>query len=345
MLDPTHKFRSDPMSGNWVVVAMDKRRAGRPHGLGDKDVCVFCRGNEHKTPSTILALKADLSETQGTDWHVRVTPNMFNVLEYYAELRRVGFSEFWIENGVGAHEVIVDHPYEDHRHPADFTANDWKVLITAWKLRMLAFSVDDRFKYPVLFKNHGKEAGTSLEHPHSQLIVMPIVPPSIMQKLDNSRHYYSKKRCCLLCRIIDDEYAAQERIVWENKSLVAWCYFAGELPYELWLAPKRDLHHHCFEQYMQIRGRVEELAEAFVQLLTKLRSATNDANFNIVLHTAPWFHNDERSNGSTIEHDFHWHFEIKPRMTKLAGFEINTEMYINPVPPEIAAKELRDVIV
>lgn len=331
------ELRQDPLAGTWVLVC--EERARRPQGSGTK-ICPFCPGNEKMTPPTILALPQN---AEGPTWQVRVTANKFNVLATEPPLERVGVGVYLKESGVGAHEVIIEHPHEDHRHPADLEKEEWTQILAAMRLRMADLVGDKRFKYPVLFKNHGESAGASIAHPHWQLVVLPIVPRRVETALDACQAHHEKTKCCLVCRIINDELASGERVVWEGKRFAAWSYYASRFPYELILAPKPAYHRHRFEQHIASAELADELASAFIEVLGRLRRTTNGADFNVMLFTAPWFENDIRpSHGATIEHDFHWHFRITPRLTKLAGFEFGSGFYINQKTPEAAAEELRE---
>jgi UDPglucose--hexose-1-phosphate uridylyltransferase len=301
----------------------------------EKQICVFCPGNEDQTPREILRMPPNSSQ-----WQVRVVPNKFNALAIEPELCRMGMGVFIKENGVGAHEVIIDHPYSDHRHPADLSIREMVLDLSAAKLRMLDLAGDKRFKYPVFFKNCGHDAGASIPHPHWQLMVLPMVPRTVEDALESCRNYFDQTKCCLVCRIINDELNYKELIVFENDRFVVLSYRAPQFSYELMVASK--FHHHRFEWLGD--EELPLLASAILESLRKLRKATNDASLNIVLYTAPWFENDIRpTQGVTVERDFHWHFRILPRMSRLAGFEFGTGFFINQFSPESVAGILRTV--
>ena len=237
-----------------------------------------------------------------------------------------------IMNGVGAHEVIIETP----DHEATFSSIPAAVftnILLACKNRLHVLKQDDRLRYVSVFKNYGEAAGASLEHPHSQLIALPVIPRRVIEKLDGSQTYFNYKRRCVFCDIIEQELADGRRLVAHNDDFVAFEPFAPRFPFETHILPRH--HLAAFEDTAD--SVLHGLAEIMSTVFRKINSALGFPPFNFMLHTAPFNKN--------VDEFYHWHLEIIPRLTKVAGFEWGSGFYINPTPPEQAAQFLRDIIV
>ena len=214
------ELRKDPITGRWVIISTD--RAKRPSdflresveikGIG---ICPFCYGNESKTPPEVLQYGRNGSGPNTPGWQVRVVPNKFPALGIEGDLDREGDGLFDRMNGVGAHEVIIETP--DHRSTlATMTEKQIEDVLWAFRDRMLDLKNDRRFRYILIFKNHGEAAGASLEHPHSQLIALPIVPKRVREEVDSSRHYFYEKERCIFCDMIRQEQESGVRVIGET---------------------------------------------------------------------------------------------------------------------------------
>jgi len=231
-------------------------------------------------------------------------------------------------NGVGAHEVIIETPEHDAHLSAlsDFQVQE---VITAYRHRYLDLIRDKRFKYILIFKNHGVRAGASLSHPHSQLIATPIVPGRIMEEVNAAQRYYeSTGGTCIYCEIVETELEEEKRIVAENESFIALSPYAARFPFETWILPKA--HEMAFEDITDAERA--PLARMMKDVLGRLYQCLEDPPYNYYIHTAPCDRKETK---------YHWHLEITPRLTETAGFERGTGFYINPVMPEDAAAILR----
>jgi len=364
------EFRRDPITGKWVIIASG--RAKRPDYFKKEqkqgDVvasCSFCPGNEDKTPKEI---RVDSMEAgQNPYWQIRVVPNLYPAAEIIKEglERPQKLGLYSTMKGYGAHEVIIESP----RHNVlfeDQPIEHLMLLLMRFKERVIDLYKDDQIKQVVLYKNHGREAGASISHPHSQLVTLPFVSDDLKEELNGARAYYAKEKSCIWCDILMQEMRTnlqifdevginvvradplKERVVFENRSFVALCPFASKFPYEMHVIPKR--HSHYFGNFGEKENfqEIKDLAEIFKTVIKKLNKAVSDiypesAPYNFFLHTSPnlkfrW--NDDKFK--TLEFDFHWHFEIHPRTSIEAGFEKGSGSYINVVAPEIAAKELRE---
>jgi UDPglucose--hexose-1-phosphate uridylyltransferase len=330
------ELRKDPITGRWVIISSDraKRRSDygrspvKPTGIG---FCPFCYGNEAKTPPEILAYRAE-GEPNSRGWTVRVVPNKFPALGIEGDLARLGDGVYDKMNGIGAHEVIIETPHHDQTL-ATLPAKNIEDVLWAFRDRMLDLKKDPRFRYILVFKNHGEPAGASLEHTHSQLIALPIVPRSIREQVDGAKQYYDFKERCIYCDVIRQELEQKVRLVAENEDFVTISPYAPRFPFETWIAPKR---HEAFFEHSSPKN-FENLAKAIKSLLTRTDQVLDFPAYNLVLQSAPL-------RESHLE-SYHWHIEFMPRLTRIAGFEWGTGFYINPTSPEEATRFLREVSV
>ncbi len=338
------ELRRDPVMGRWVIIAPE--RALRPENMmlpkqeRQPGPCVFCGGQEALDPHEIWAVRQHGTSRNAAGWQVRVLPNKFPVLRIEGKLVREGVGMFDMMAGVGAHEVIVETPNHD-LELADLPEPHIVHVIRAYRERMRDLGGDDRFKYVLIFKNQGYLAGATLPHAHSQLIATPVTPKRVKEELTGALRYYEFKRRCVFCDIIRQETRlTPERLIFQNDTFVAISPFAARVPYEMWIIPKQ---HNC--DFVAIAdAEYAGLAQALQHSLRQLHAALDDPPFNYLIHTAP-FRRPRAGYWSTIQHDYHWHLEIIPRLTRPAGFEEGSGFYINPVPPEDAATILREAVV
>jgi len=328
------ELRKDPVVGRWVIIATERvrrpsdfPRAERPRLPGP---CALCPGHEAETPPELFAYRDPPTAPPDTPgWRVRVVPNKFPALRVEGELERRGHGVYDLMNGVGAHEVIVESPDHERglgRLPASAVAE----VLAAYRERIADLRGDERFRSVLVFKNHGSEAGATLAHPHSQLIATPVVPLTLADELLGARAYHDYRERCLFCDIVRQETEERARLVAESERAVAFAPFAARLPFETWLLPRR--HAAAFEQIDD--AELREVASMLAAVLGKLERALSDPPYNLVLHSAPF--------GVGESPSYHWHFEIVPMLVGLAGFELGSGFHINPVPPEDAARVLRD---
>ncbi|HEX9023142.1 MAG TPA: galactose-1-phosphate uridylyltransferase [Geobacteraceae bacterium] len=336
------ELRWDPLKLHWVIIATERGRRPRDFHMdaeeGEMTSCPFCYGNEDKTPGEIFAIRP-YGPANTPNWQVRVIPNKYPVLRIEGELENRGYGVYDVMNGIGAHEVIVETP--DHKKGlADLTPEEITRVLTAYRSRYLDLRRDMRFRYMVLFKNHGARAGATLSHAHSQLIAVPLTPPVAATELKVCREFYVAKERCIFCDLIAFELSSGDRVVKEFANFVILTPYAACFPFELRLYPKR--HAHDFTQMND--GMLAELAVAMKEMLLRLKSVLKDPAYNFILHNAP---PQQQRLGKpeywgSIEYDYHWHIELVPRLTQIAGFEWGTGFYINPTSPEDAAAFLRD---
>ncbi len=335
------QLRKNPVTREWVVIAVE--RSKRPSDFVHDEEnptdrapwvesCPFCPGNEHMTPPAVLAYRnADPSEPMdGQGWWVRVVPNKYPALAIEGGLGKLGVGMYDLMNGVGAHEVIIECP--QHNLTIETMSHEQVVdIIWAYRDRYVDLNNDERFEYIMFFRNYGKRAGASLEHPHSQLIATPMVPIEVLQELEGCQRYYEFRDRCPYCDMIRQELDDGERMVCENDEFVAFEPFASKFPFETWVVPKR--HSPSFINMSP--GEVECFAAMLRDVLGRLARCLNCPPYNYSLFTAPC----KADPASAKFH--HWHVKIMPRLSIAAGFEMGTGIYINVSAPEDAAAFLR----
>jgi len=327
------ELRRDPVIGRWVIISTD--RGKRPSDFGQEvetgvgKFCPFCPGNEDKTPSELLAYHDPGREKNAPGWWVRVVPNKFPALQIEGTLNRQGEGMYDKMNGVGAHEVVI----ESNEHGKDFPdlpdkhAED---VVWAFRDRIMDLKKDARFEYILVFKNKGGAAGASLTHPHSQLIATPVVPKHVRESVNGAKNYYEYKERCVFCDMIKQEATTGTRIVAENDDFVAFVPFAARFPFEVWILPK--VHDSDFEDVQ--KHEVVNLTRLLQNVLRRMKNVLDNPPYNFIILNSPL-------RESKLAH-YHWHLEIMPKLTKVAGFEWGSGFYINPTPPEEAAKFLRE---
>jgi UDPglucose--hexose-1-phosphate uridylyltransferase len=337
------ELRWDPLKLHWVIIATERGRRPRDFLVEPEPAiptsCPFCYGNEDKTPHEILAIRPS-GAPNTPNWQVRVVPNKYPALRIEGELKSRGYGPYDVMNGIGAHEVIIETP--DHeRGLADLTPAEITNVLKVYRARFLDLRRDRRFRYMVLFKNYGTRAGATLSHAHSQLIAVPLTPPVAATELRICREFYAAKERCIFCDLIDFEISCGDRVVREFANYVILTPYAACFPFELRLYPKR--HSHDFALLGD--ADLADLAVAMKEMLCRLKAVLKDPPYNFILHTAPPAQDrlGKPEYWSSVAYDYHWHIELVPRLTQIAGFEWGTGFFINPTSPEDAAAFLRDV--
>ena len=328
-------LRRDPIVGRWVIISTE--RSGRPHEFPrlqaarpiSSALCPFCPGQERLTPKEIMAYRSQPAEPNTPNWTIRVVPNKFPALQVEGELGREGLGLYDRMNGIGAHEVIIETiGHQDSL--ADMPAKKIEDVLWAYRDRMLDLRKDRRFRYILIFKNHGAAAGATLEHSHSQLIALPIIPAIVTAELEGCRQHYEQKERCIYCDMLRQDLSEGDRIVAENPEFACVTPFASRFPFEMWILPKR--HAGYFEESQ--KQQFEFLAPILSESLRRMDKVLARPAYNFVLHSSPLH---EKTNDF-----YHWHLEIIPKLVQVAGFEWGTGFYINPVSPEESAKFLRE---
>lgn len=334
------EIRQDEATKRWVVVATE--RAKRPRDLAAAQPqpaerrersadCPFCPGNERMTPPEVLAYREEDGEADSPGWRIRVVPNAFPALSPAGEVEV--HNPYWFTwlTGVGCHEVIVETPLHD-AGPDDIGADGVARVLEAAAARFDALRRDARLSYIAFFRNHGRAAGSSLTHPHTQIIATPIAPTNVREEIEEARRYYDDRMSCVYCETIRQEAKAGDRVVLDTDDFLVFEPFASRWPFETWIMPRE----HAPVLGGADPSRLGSLAYALQATLKGLYDALGDPAYNLVLHEAPL--------RDSCEDYYHWHIEILPRLATAAGFELGTGIWINSVLPEQAAAYLRDFV-
>jgi UDPglucose--hexose-1-phosphate uridylyltransferase len=339
------EIRHDPLLDRWVILSPE--RAGRPQEtaglmhLSGPETCPFCEGNERETPPELWALGRD--REAGPDspgWRVRVVPNRYPALTASSPVKQEQTGLLKSIQGVGAHEVIIESP--NHQDGlADVSPSHLQSVLEAYRQRLRAAYRNERLAYALIFKNHRVPAGASLHHTHSQLIATPVIPQNIRLKLDAALRHRAHAGSCLLCDLIRQEREGGIRLIAETDGFVALAPFASRFPCEMMVAP--ITHRPDFADMES--GDLLKLARLLKELLLRLKRFLKDPPYNYFLNTAPnpaaLGQQDPGKEG--IKAACHWHLEILPRHTSVAGFEWGSGFHINTMAPEEAARHLREM--
>ncbi len=326
-------LRQDPTTKDWVIIATDRRK--RPddfqRSVGESalpthdPMCPFCPGQESLTPPEIMRYPNDVQ----LDWRVRVVPNKYAAVGLNVEPYRKEAMYFFREmGGVGHHEVIVETP-DHHQSLSRMTTNDVELVLQASHERYCVLKQDPQVKCIVLFKNHGERAGTSLIHPHSQIVGTPVAPLLVRKKYEVAISHFDDTGRCLYRDLVDEECSSKVRVLFESTRFVVFLPFASRVPFEIWIAPKYEESTFGHVEH----GHLAELADVLRRTLKTLDDALGDPDFNYILHSAP--------PEDDTKHYFLWHIQILPRLTTIAGFELGSGIFINTILPEDAAIHLK----
>lgn len=327
------EIRLNRISGDWVIIATE--RAKRPEDFAHRKekkqlpsylpTCPFCPGNEDKTPPESFR-----RASKDGGWAVRAVPNKFSALASAGDVLRQGAGLKRRLTGVGLHEVIIETP-EHGRAPALLPIAQVEHILLAYRHRFLAFYADSRIEHVIVFKNHGPSAGTSLEHPHSQIVGTPVVPGRIRYRVEEALRNYDDFGECLYCWCLKGELEDGIRVVKENTSFVAFVPYAALTPFHLWIFPKK--HNACFGNVTD--AELSDLASILKEILLRIYVGLDDPDLNYVTRSLS-------PNDGSLKY-FHWYLSIVPRLTTAAGFELGTGMFINTALPEQSAQFLREV--
>ena len=319
------EIRKDPVFGRWVIIASE--RGLRPNeflAAGEEAgyACPFCPGNETLTPPTLYSLP-------GKDgaWRLRVVGNKYPALVPEGTTDSRGDGVYNRSDALGYHEVVVETP-EHGRSLEQLPVEAVTEVLKTFTLRVREMKKDPRMKHVLIFKNHGRNAGASLLHPHSQIIAMPMAPLRVMQEIDGAADYHRERGTCVFCDIVREESDFKLRVVGENADFLAVTPYASRFSFETWILPKKHASH--FEDLPG--SQASSLAAVLKTTLAKLNASLPDLSYNLIVHTMP-------VQEPSAEH-YHWHIEIMPKLTHVAGFEWGTGFYINTVSPEDAAEIL-----
>lgn len=341
------EIRHDPLLTRWVVIA--ENRAARPNEFvvsrpaRQSDHCVFCPGNETDTPAALLVRRPSDWNGDEHQWRIRVVANLYPAVGGDAagdvaagdvaagEVASEGAGLFRRTAGSGSHEVIIDTP----RHVSSFAemSEDAAVdLFDVYRERLAAIAKRPNVGSALVFKNVGAAAGASIEHAHSQILATPRPTAELDAEWRASREYARRRGGCVFCRMAAEEARDGGRVVAETERAIVFCPFASRFPYEMCIVAK---HHESRFEHCG-RGDLAEVARRTHAAVRALERVLDRPAYNYVIHSAPPTADDSSH--------YHWHVELYPRITTLAGFELGGGCYINPVSPERAAQRLRAAV-
>ncbi len=333
------ELRRNPLNGQWVIVHVEdswgpEKYEREDHTILAKATCQFCPGKELFTPPEIEAVRRSPpgSAANSPGWQVRIIPNKFPALriEGNLDLRRDGM--YTLSNGIGAHEVFIETPAHE-RNFADLNDEEMFHVIDKYQSRLNDLTRDRRFKYVLIFKNYGESAGTTVEHPHSQIIALPMVPQYVAQELEGTRAYYDRYQRCVCCDMIVQEYHDGARVIADNAQFLAFCPFASGYPFECCIIPRE---HSCRFDTMN-DGEKHALGNILRETMARIKGCLWNPSYNLYIHVAP-------VNDGPHEH-FHWHIEIVPKLMRTVGLERGTGFFSVPTDPDHAARYLREAAV
>jgi UDPglucose--hexose-1-phosphate uridylyltransferase len=329
------EFRKDPVLDRWVIIAA--ARAQRPQikrewaPTADPEICPFCAGNENMTPPAVLVLGNNDSRLNTTNWSLRVVPNKYPAFVADEDWSR-NDGLYQSMNATGIHEVVI----ESSKHVVDvaaLSASDVERILHAYQQRMIHLRRDSRWRYILIYKNQGIEAGATLLHIHSQITALPVVPKGPRKEIKAAKQYYAAVGRCIYCDVVQREHEIGIRIIAENKRYVVFCPFASRVAGEMWILPRR--HLSCFES--STTADLRALAHLVRDALTRLARRFHGPGFNYFIHSNPL--------GAPENPHYHWHLEILPRLQYFAAFESGAGLYMNSMAPEDAARLLREVVI
>ncbi|XP_047334487.1 ADP-glucose phosphorylase [Impatiens glandulifera] len=331
------ELRKDAVNNKWVIVSPARSR--RPSDFKSKsDTCIadstnnynascpFCAGNEHQCAPEIFRFPAD----SAADWKIRVIENLYPALARDLDSPSTHHTGSGIEvlAGFGFHDVVIESPFHS-LHLSDLSAACIGVVLLAYKQRITQLMSNNSIQYVQVFKNHGASAGASLSHSHSQIIGLPVVPPLAVSRIASMKEYFDRTNKCSLC-----DLQSKDLLIDESSLFIAICPFAATFPFEIWIVPRDHTSH--FHEIDDIKA--VDLGKLLKLMLRKLALQLNNPPFNFMIHTSPLREVPLQSSSYT-----HWFLQIVPHLGGVAGFEIATGCYINPIFPEDSAKILREV--
>jgi len=327
------ELRQDPITKRWVIIASERAHRPRQQSVIDAasnaKLCPLCAGHEDLTPPEVLAFRDGKAAANSAGWSVRVVPNKYPALvpDSAAQIDNADF--YRARNGIGVHEVIIESPAHV-TSMAGLDERQFSRILRAYQERLRYWQAERRWQYALVYKNQGERAGATLEHVHSQLIVLPIVPQSAADELTSAKKHYDSTGHCIFCEIVQREVERGERLVSQSDKFIAFCPFAPRFSYEAWILPKN--HVAAFEQSTD--EDIAALAQFLRDFISRLNRALDRPPFNYVIYSKP-------PHQSTTRY-YHWRIEILPQIARAAGFEWGSGMYMNSVAPEEAARLLRD---
>lgn len=333
------ELRQDVTTREWVIIAPE--RGKRPQQNPKKkspfmdDIpnwdssCPFCPGNETETPGEVYRIPpAD----ESPEWTVRVVPNRFAALTPEGDTTRIEEGPFSRKmGGFGIHEVIIDTPFHN-TPPALMSYENIEKVLVAYQQRYNVIKTNKDIRHITIFKNAGWAAGTSLVHPHSQLVATPIMTTYYHRKFDVAHDYYADIGRCLYCDLIAWELEkGDQRVMADTPEFIVVHPFASHAPYETWILPK--MHSASFGLFPV--EHFVELSRVLKDILFCLYRGLSNPAYNLII--------DSTTTNDENDPYYHWHIRIIPRLSTIAGFEMGSGINISTALPEDTAAYMREI--
>lgn len=328
------ELRLNLITQEWVII--DREKSKKPEDFiletGVKKrlkffaKCPFCPGNESRTPGELYRL----DDEKG--WRIRVVPNKFGRLSKEGERIRSSIGLKKSVSGIGINEIIIESPIHDLTTATMPLADIVNVLKT-YRDRFVETYRDPGVEHVIVFKNYGPASGTSITHPHSQIVGIPITPLEIRHRVSAYLRFFDENGDCLGCKTLEDELNDGNRILFNTEHFVSFVPYAALSPFHLWMFPKR--HSGSFAD---IRGdELQDLARNLKATMAALYCGLEDPDLNYIIRSGKPSQADSKFQ--------HWYISIVPRVSTGSGFELGTGIYVNPLVPEISAEFLRSVTI
>ncbi|MEL4894303.1 galactose-1-phosphate uridylyltransferase [Crocosphaera sp. Alani8] len=328
------QIRLNKATGEWVIYAPSRRKRPQDFQQATQDNslekslpenCPFCPNNQKKSEKIILEIKNNQQEI----WQTRVVENKFPALNFHENPRRSLEGIYMTMPGYGHHEVVIESP-QHHQTIATLSVPEIEIIIETYHQRYLKLMEDPQIMMVIIFRNHGKAAGASLQHPHSQIIATSVVPSHRRIQEAEAQRYFDHWARCVYCDILEFESREKKRVIVDNELFVAFVPFAAEFPCEVWIMPKN--HQADFGSITSEEKTA--FATILKDILSRLYHKLNNPDYNYVINTAARYKAEEPQ--------LHWYCQIRPRLTTPAGFELGSGISINPSIPEVDAAFLRN---
>lgn len=334
------ELRKDPVIGRWVIIATERaRRPGTFLGqqrtaANDTEPCPFCNNQEPTTYSV-----PNNQPGAKVPWRVKVTPSGTPLLKVAGKFKRRGRGLYDVSNDYGTHEVVIETP--DHiGNIADLSEEQIRLILETYAVRFRELEKDQNFQYVIAYKNYGWAAGSrNIAHSRSQIIATAVNPVRVKEKLIGAKRYFDYHDRCVYCDLIHQEMEDRKRVVAETEHFLAIIPFAPRFIFEICIYPKK---HHC-DFHRGVVGTEQDLARILKDVLLRLKIGVDDPSYNFIIQSGPFRRAANGTKWRTIEEDYHWHIEVMPRLTRVAGFEKGSGFYICAIPPEDMAAFLREV--
>ena len=333
-LEVPYPLRRAAIGFTWSIIAPG--RSKRPQPLSDRPgnllspSCPFCEGNEVETEPEVFAVRGTGTQADGPGWKVRVVPNKYPALRPHTPEEPSACNLYDEQSAVGFHEVVIDTPAHDRRL-VTFSLAQLETALTVCRSRLQILSADSNVRSIALFRNDGRAAGASVEHPHSQILALPIVPEYLQAELDSAQRYLRKRRRCWTCQLLERSRQEDGPVIATNSEFTALASLTARFPYETWIVP--NAHAHDFRDCSDVQ--IRNLSKMLLRVLAALEATVGPYPFNLALQMAPIRASDLVSDA------IHWRLELLPRLTIPSGLELGFGVFIVSVRPEDAARQLR----